>query len=614
MTIVIGAAPRRRLPDDIAIVILGRSAAPLARRLQAVLGGADVHGPRTERGDWDIRYDRASAHIVQLFAAGRPIVGICASGILIRSVAPMLAAKRQEPPVVAVAEDGSVAIPLLGGHHGANAIAQAVTGVTGGSAAITTAGDLRLGLALDEPPPGWRIADPERVKPVAAALLAGEPVALIEEAGGGDWLRSGNVAWSEDAVAKVVVTDREPVSGATALVYHPPVLALGIGCERGCSPDEIADLARVAMAEAGLAAGAVGVVVSIELKLAEPGIHQLARGLGVPARFFSGERLLEETGRLTERSQAAYRVTGCWGVAEGAALAAVGHEGTLVVPKRKSRHATCAVARAPLPFDVAALGRPRGHLAVIGIGPGDPAWRTPEASAALAAASDVVGYRLYLDLIGPVIAGKRRHDGVLGEEEARVQLALDLAAGGRNVALVSSGDAGIYGLAALVFEVLERRARPDWRSVEIAVCPGVSAMQAAAARAGAPLGHDFCAISLSDLLIPWAAIHIRLEAAAAGDFVVALYNPRSTRRSGQLAEAARILLCHRTPQTPVFVARNLGRDGERTRIIPLSDLTAVSAEIDMLSLVIIGNSTTRMVPGDPPRLYTPRGYFHDAEP
>ena len=160
--------------------------------------------------------------------------------------------------MVAVAEDGSVAVPLIGGHHGANAIARAVAAVTGGIAAITTAGDLRLGLALDEPPPGWRIADPERVKPVAAALLAGEPVALVEEAGGGEWLRAGAVDWADDAATKVVVTDRTPVSGTAALVYHPPVLALGIGCERGCEPAEIADLARTALAEAGLAEAAVG--------------------------------------------------------------------------------------------------------------------------------------------------------------------------------------------------------------------------------------------------------------------------------------------------------------------------------------------------------------------
>src|SRR5204863_7118927 len=157
--------------------------------------------------------------------------------------------------------------------------------------------------------------------------------------------------------------------------------------------------------------------------------------------------------------------------------------------------------------------------------------------ALLAASDDVVGYRLYLDLLGRAITGKCRHDSEIGAEQNRVRLALDLAAEGRAVALVSSGDAGIYGLAALVFELVDREERRDWSAVEIAVAPGISAMQAAASRAGAPLGHDFCAISLSDLLTPWSMIRARIEAAAAADFVIALYNPRSAKRPTKLVEA-----------------------------------------------------------------------------
>jgi cobalt-precorrin 5A hydrolase/precorrin-3B C17-methyltransferase len=598
------------LPDDIAIIVLGPGGAALGRRLRTALPGARLHGPRAHPDDWDEVYDRASLHIARLFEAGQPIIGLCASGILIRSIAPVVAAKRQEPPVVAVAEDGSVAVPLIGGHRGANALARAVAELTGGTAAITTAGDLRLGLALDEPPPGWCIANPEKVKPVGAALLRGDPVALIEEVAGAEWLRSGTICWTEGGLEHVVVTDHEVGPGADALVFHPPILALGIGCERGCPAEEISELARSTLGEAGLARGAVAAIVSIELKLGEPGIHALAAELGVPARFFAAEALLAETPRLSERSEAVFRATGCWGVAEGAALAAAGRDGVLVVPKRKSRHATCAIARAPEPIAADAIGRSRGKLAIIGIGPGDPAWRTPEASAVLARASDVVGYGLYLDLLGRAIDGKTRHASAIGEEEARVRHAFDLAAAGRSVALISSGDSGIYGLAPLVFELLDRAARPEWRAVELFVCPGLSALQAAAARAGAPLGHDFCAISLSDLLTPWETIRARLAAAAAADFVVALYNPRSARRPTRLAEAADILLRHRPAQAPVFIGRNLGRDGEERHIIALSELAG--AEIDMLTLVIVGSSHTRRLDGDPPYLYTPRGYFDGA--
>ncbi len=595
-----------RLPDGAAVVVLGPSAAPLGRRARDRLPRASLHGPRAADAGWDIGYDRAVPHLRALFAAGTPIVGLCASGILIRALAPLLDDKRAEPPVVALAEDGSVAVPLLGGHRGANDMARALAEMLGGVAAVTTAGDLRLGLALDEPPPGWRIANPERIKPVAAALIAGKPVALRDELGCGQWLRAGRIAWRDDGAMAAWVTDRATASGETALVFHPPVLTLGIGCERHCPAEEIAALADETLAGANLAPEAVAAVVSADLKSDEPGIHALADRLGVPVRFFAAARLLEETPRLSEYSEAAFRVTGCWGVAEGAALAAAGPGGKLVVTTRKSRGATCAVARGAAPLDAGIIGRARGRLAIVGIGPGSAAWRTPEASALLAAASDIVGYSRYLDLLGAAAAGKTLHAGAIGAESGRARLALDLAAAGKEVALVSSGDAGIYGLAALVFELLDTAARRDWAAVEIVVSPGVSAMQAAAARAGAPLGHDFCAISLSDLLTPWETIRTRLEAAARGDFVVALYNPRSARRRQGFTEAAAVLRAHRPPEIPVLVARNIGRSDESWRVSTLAALA--EAEIDMLTIVIVGSSTTRVIPGDPPRLYTPRGY------
>jgi len=598
------------LPKDIAIIVLGPSSAALGRRLRAALPGARLHGPEAHPGDWDESYDRAASHIGRLFEAGRPIVGICASGILIRSVAALLAVKWEEPAVVAVAEDGSVAVPLIGGHHGGNELARRIAEITEGSAAITTAGDVRLGIAFDEPPRGWHIADADRVKPVVAALLRGEPVSLIDEVGCSGWLRRGEIRWAEHGNQRIIVTDRRAKSGTGALVFHPPVLALGIGCERDCSAEEVADLARSALAEAGLAPEAVAAVVSVKLKLAEPAIHALAAQLGVPARFFSASRLLLETPRLSERSAVAFRATGCWGVAEGAALAGAGADGVLVVPKQKSRRATCAVARAMQPIAAASIGRPRGKLAVIGIGPGEPGWRTPEASAALAQASDIVGYRLYLDLLGRAIEDKRQHASAIGEEEARVRVALDLAAEGKSVALVSSGDPGIYGLAPLVFELLYAEAKAEWRTIDVSVSPGISALQAAASRAGAPLGHDFCVISLSDLMTPWEQIRARLEAGAQADFVVALYNPRSGRRQSQLTEAAEILLRHRSPETPVFIGRNLGRDRENCLIVRLSELSR--ADVDMLTIILVGSSRTRWTRSDPPRLYTPRGYFERA--
>ena len=594
------------LPANTAIVVLGPSALALARRLKRGLPTAEIHGLAGLKGA-DVHFSRAATHLRALFKQGRPILGLCAAGILVRTLASRLRDKTLEPPVVAIAEDGSAAVPLLGGHRGANELARAAAEIAGGVAALTTASELSLGFALDAPPPGWRVANPERAKPLMARLLAGTPVTVRIEAGSAEWLtRHRIVAAVASGAADIRVTDRAPAPRERTLVLHPPVLALGVGASRDCPPRELAALVRRALASARLAPEAIAAVVSLDLKMDEPAVTSLAEAFGVPARFFGAAELLPQRPRLVNPSAATFRATGCYGVAEGAALAAVGRKGALVVAKRKSRHATCAVARAPKAIDPQRIGRARGSLAIVGIGPGDPDWRTPEASAAIAAATDVVGYGLYLDLLGAALARKRRHARALGAETARARLALELAAEGRSVALVSSGDAGIYGLASLAFELLDREDRPEWRRIELRVVPGVSAMQAAAARLGAPLGHDFAAVSLSDLLTPWRLIERRLEAAARADFVLALYNPRSARRTTQLARARRILLRHRPPATPVALARNLGRAGECVTVTSLGALDPQA--VDMLTLVLVGSSASRRIEGLPPRVYTPRGY------
>ena len=585
--------------------------AELARRLAAEVPGAEVHGRTGRVEQADQLFASTADHLRELFAQGRPIIGVCAAGVLIRALAPGLTDKREEPPVLALAEDGSAVVPLLGGHRGANALARRIAEILGIAPAITTAGDLAFGIALDEPPPGWRLANPEHAKDVAAALLAG---ARLRLEGRAPWLEESGLPFAADGELAIVVTEQESEQAQNRLdrlVYRPATLALGIGCERGAMAEEVIALARETLASENLAALSVAAVVSLDLKADEAAVQALADELGVPARFFPAARLEEETPRLATPSELVFREVGCHGVAEGAALAAAGPEGELLVPKRKSARATCAIARTSTPIEAYTLGQGRGHLAVVGLGPGDPGWRAPEAEAAVRAAEDLVGYTLYLDLLGPLAAGKTRHDYPLGAEEARVRAALDLAAQGRRVALVCSGDPGIYAMASLVFELLEREARADWRRAEIAVVPGISALQAAAARAGAPLGHDFCAISLSDLLTPWAVIERRLRAAAEGDFVVALYNPVSRRRAHQLGRAREILRQHRPGETPVVVARNLGRPGETLEVLDLDSLEA--SKLDMLSLVLIGSRETRRVARGPGGeggvwVYTPRGY------
>ena len=271
-----------------------------------------------------------------------------------------------------------------------------------------------------------------------------------------------------------------------------------------------------------------------------------------------------------------------------------------------------------LDFAVDAVGRARGRVALIGIGPGAADWRSAEAVRHLALATDWVGYGLYLDLIDELRCGQCVHRFELGAEEVRVRHALELAGQGRDVALVCSGDAGIYAMASLAFELLEMASGEGGpsdgaRRVEVVVVPGISAVQAAAARAGAPIGHDFCCISLSDLLTPWPVIERRIVAAAAGDFVVAFYNPRSMRRRDQLVRAIEILKPHRSDETPVVVAANLGRKGEAVTTATLARFDADG--VDMMSLVIVGASTTRTFQAGDGRTwtFTPRGYAAKRE-
>ncbi len=248
----------------------------------------------------------------------------------------------------------------------------------------------------------------------------------------------------------------------------------------------------------------------------------------------------------------------------------------------------------------------KGSLAVVGLGPGPACWLAPEASDLLEAASDIVGYQPYVDRV-PERPGQHRHATDNRLEIDRARHALSMAAEGRQVAVVSGGDPGIFAMAAAVLEAIED-GDPEWRLLDITVVPGVSAMQAAAARLGAPLGHDFCAISLSDNLKPWSIVERRLRAAADGDFVIALYNPASKARPERIHDAFALLRHVKAAETPVAFARAVGRDDEK---IALTTLVAADPGVaDMSTLVLIGSSETRFVerPGHAPWVLTPRTY------
>ncbi|MGB8817310.1 MAG: precorrin-3B C(17)-methyltransferase [Rhizobiaceae bacterium] len=598
-----------------AIVILSASALPVAEKIRAATGGA-IHALAGRNGaeyraeSAPIVFENAPNHIRALFAAGTPIIGVMAAGALIRILASSLSDKQSEPPVIAVADDGSAVVPLLGGHHGANDLARVIAAALDVKAAVTTAGDVRFGVALDQPPEGFVLANPENAKAVMAALVGGAKARLTGEA---EWLKASGIPFSDDGAVEIVVSEKTVETKANLLHFAPQVLALGIGCERGADADEAIGLAEDLLREAAYSRHALAGVFSIDVKADEAAVQAVAAHFGVPARFFDAGTLERETPRLAIPSDIVFAEVGCHGVCEGAALAAAGPDGTLVVAKRKTRRVTAALAQALTPMDATQIGRGRGKLFVVGIGPGSDGWRSPEASAMVREASDLVAYSLYIDLLGPLADGKARHDFDLGAEEARVRFALELAGQGKTVGLICSGDAGIYAMATLVFELIDRGGLSDAaRRVEVQCTPGISALQGAAARAGAPLGHDFCTISLSDLLTPWPSIQMRLKAAAEGDFVIAFYNPVSKKRRTQLAYARDVLLEHRPFDTPVILATNLGRPGEAVRFVPLGELNV--DDVDMLTVVVVGSSESRtMKTGDGKTwVYTPRGYAGKA--
>ena len=583
------------------VLCLSQSGYKIARKIADILG-SQIHGREGRVVDVDATFENALDHIRVLFSSGTPIVGVCAAGILVRGVAPLLVDKLNEPPVVAVPDDGSTVIPLLGGHRGANRLARQIADGLEAHASITTAGDIAMGVALDEPPLGYRLQNFKDAKPVMASLLNGSSVRILGE-------NIFDIHSSSAAEITLAVSETPMVGDEMTLVYHPQKYALGLGCARGCSVDEMWNLVSKCMEEANIAAGSISSVGSLDLKGDEPAIIETALRLGVPFRLFEANELESLTPKLANPSEVVFTEVGCHGVSEAAAIALSG--GSLVVEKKKTMNATCAIAKSEN-IITEMNGRSRGKLSIVGIGPGQHSWRTPEASALISEAEELVGYGLYIDILGPLAIGKKRSDFPLGGEEARCRYALEEAGKGKNIALICSGDAGIYAMGALVFELLDRNENEMGVSdaakrIEVQCTPGVSALQGAAARAGAPLGHDFCTISLSDLLTPREDIIRRLHAAAEGDFVIAFYNPVSKTRRTLLAEAREILLKYRPNDTPVMLASSLGRPEEEVRYRRLDELEV--DEVDMLTVVLIGSSNSRLANlGEGARMFTPRGY------
>jgi cobalt-precorrin 5A hydrolase/precorrin-3B C17-methyltransferase len=367
----------------------------------------------------------------------------------------------------------------------------------------------------------------------------------------------------------------------------------GVGCNSGTSADEIEKAVRAALDSRSLSFLSVRAVATIDRKGDEPGLAAFAARNRLPVLTFPAAELNGVSG--VALSAPALKATGARAVAEPSAVLGAGG-GPLLIKKRKAGNVTVAVAE-ERPSGPAG----RGTIYVVGLGPGSLDHLTPAASAAISASGAIVGYGPYLDLIGPLIAGKKRVTTGMSREIERCEKAVELAAGGLTVSLVSGGDPGIYAMAGPLLEVLKNGNAAAGCRVEIV--PGVSALSACAARLGAPLMHDFAAISLSDRLTPWRTIEDRLDAAARADFVIVLYNPRSKGRAGHTKKAQAVILRHRDPKTPVGIVRAATRPGEGVTVTELGRIPFEA--IDMQTTVIVGNSRTTVWNG---MMITPRGY------
>lgn len=532
------------------------------------------------------------------FAQYDAVVAVMAAGAVVRILAPLIAAghKSSDPAILVIDEAGRVVIPILGGHAaGANRLAIDLAEVLGADAVITTATDVARVPGLDDL--GWPVSGD--VSNVSRALLNGELVTLSSThrwplpALGENIVEVLGAAVAIDQPTILISDLAKQPAGDRAVVLRPPSLVVGMGSSRGVSTDEARRLLDTALDHGGLAIESVVAIATAQIKGDEQGLIDLAHQLRVPLVTHSVAALSQV--RVPNPSEVVRAAVGVPSVAEAAALLGArecldgpGPNGAeLVVTKTASAMATVAIAR----------HRPRGRLAIVGIGPGSRDLLTAAAKAELRRASVIVGLDQYVDQIRDLLRpGTEILSSGLGQEEERAHTAVARARDGFAVALIGSGDAGVYAMASPALEVADG-------SIEVVGIPGITAGLAAAAVLGAPLGHDHCYLSLSDLHTPWPVIERRVRAAAQGDFVLLCYNPRSAKRDWQLGRALELMAEHRPPTTPVGVVRNASRPDQSALLTTLADFDP--AVVDMYSLVVIGASQTRIVSG---RMVTPRGY------
>ncbi|MDJ1183947.1 precorrin-3B C(17)-methyltransferase [Roseofilum casamattae] len=619
MTISIANRPNSTTSSLLAIATTPRSAQRLYPLTQS-LGATLLVSPSCHQAlspdlaaSCQVYSDSLAQTLESLWNQHQGFIFALATGAVVRLIAPLVQDKTRDPAIVVVDETGNYAISLCGGHRGgADSLTRLVAAQLGATPIVTGASnglDLPAIDTLGEPF-GWRRGTGDWTA-VSAAIAKQQPIQVLQTTGSPLWQShlptDHPFIFNEDNIAspraRVIVGSSNYLAkdNLPQVHWHPRVLWVGMGCERNTDPEAIARALERTLETYNLVKEAVAAIATLDLKADEPGLLALCTENNWPLVTYSSEVLQQV--RVPNPSTVVAESVGTPSVAEAAALKATGMT-ELLATKQVHRFpdlsgaVTVAIAQYPTEYTAKT-----GQLFLVGMGPGELQQMTPAAQSAVVQADAVLGYQLYLDLIAPLRRpGQIIEAFPITQERQRALRAIELAQGGLTVAMVSSGDCGIYGMAGLVLEELDLQGW-DGFVPQVQVFPGITALQAAASRVGAPLMHDFCAISLSDLLTPWPVIERRLTAAAQGDFITALYNPKSEKRTEAIVRSQHIFLQHRHRQTPVALVRCAYRENEQVTLTTLEEFA--QCPIDMLTTVLIGNQTTRR---SGPWIMTPRGY------
>lgn len=594
---------------------------------------------------WIEKFNSESVHA--LWSYHKRLVFIMASGIVVRTIVPLIKDKRTDPAVVVIDETGKYAVSLLSGHiGGANELAKEIADFLGGKAIITTASDVNNLTAIDlwAAENNFVIENMEIMPHVATRYINNGALRVYSEIDIS--LPDEFLKVSEPRFADVFITNKKDIyseqqkcpsvecsAGSCRvkeqLYLRPQNIVIGIGCNSNTPPDEIEDSIKVVLNENNLSFLSIHSIATIDIKGREKGLKAFAKKYNFKINTFTAYELNAVEG--VQKSEAVFKATGANAVSEPAALLASGAS-ELLVSKQKKGNVTIAIAginaedkKYEKDEQKIASELPKfrtSKLYIVGTGPGGVEHITPYAQKAIKNSDVIVGYGTYLDLIQDLIKDKEIISTGMTKEVDRCKKAVELAESGKTVAVISGGDPGIYAMAGLVFEIVREEERKRGRTAaetsglqdfrtsgfSVEVIPGISALNACAARLGAPLMHDFAAISLSDRLTPWDLIEKRLAAAASADFVTILYNPKSMGRPEHINNARAIFLKHRSTETPVGIVKGAMRENESIIITNLRDM--LNYDIDMQTAVIIGNSKTFQWNNF---MITPRGYKNKYE-